>query len=280
MVKVRPLAWVSVGFAAAAAIGVVLLFTWYLPLFRDAVLPGSGQTRTTSLELVGITLRDAEPRAELQLMIPQAYLVRGQDRRGGALESLKIETRLPDLTPAPFRPEIVGSSGSLERTKSETVFNNSLSLWVGTEFVEPHWETGTTRENWLARFSADANSGRAVAFELVNEDYSGLWFYRELSCGSSEDASGDTAPARARQCRDTYREHYLSRDAQRPTVKIDCDVAHLAILTYRLGCTAHTTYRGFRLSYVFRYSQLNRWSEFDSGIRQLLDGFVTNSSPQ
>lgn len=232
------------------------------------------------MELVGVTLRDTEPRAELRLTIPQAYLVRGRDRRGGTLESFRIETRLPDLAPAPALPEIVGSPGSVERTKSETAFNDSLSLSVGNQFVEPNWETGQTRENWLARFSADSNSGRAVVFELVNEDYSGLWFYRELSCGSSGDASGDTAPDQARECRDTYREHYLSRDAQRPTVKIDCDVAHLAILTYRLGCTAHTTYRGFRLSYGFRYSQLNRWSEFDSGIRQLLDGFVTNSSPQ
>jgi hypothetical protein len=115
---------------------------------------------------------------------------------------------------------------------------------------------------------------------LVNDDYSGLWFYREMSCYSPDEASGDAARARARECRDTYREHYLSRDTQRPTVKIDCDVTHLAILTYRLGCIAGTTYRGFRLSYVFRYSQLNRWSEFDSGVRQLLDRFVANAPPQ
>lgn len=271
---------VSVGVVVAAvAISAVLLFTWYLPQFQGAIFPGFS-SRTTSMALVDVALRDTEPSAELKLTIPQAYMVRGRDRRGGTLESVRIETRLPELAPAPALPRIEGSPGSLAYAKSLEAFNNSLVLTLGNEVIEPNWETGITRENWLAMFSADANSGRAVAFELVNEDYSGLWFYRELSCNSSDDAARDAPPAQARQCRDTYRQHYLSKDTERPTVHIDCDVAHLSTLTYRLGCVASTSYRGFRLTYVFRYSQLNRWSEFDSGIRQLLDGLVTNARPQ
>jgi hypothetical protein len=86
------------------------------------------------MELVAVTLRDAERKAELRLTIPQAYLVQGRDRRGGTLESVRIETRLPDLAPAPSLPEIVGSPGSLERSNSETAFNNGLSLSVGNQF--------------------------------------------------------------------------------------------------------------------------------------------------
>jgi hypothetical protein len=218
---------VSVGVAAAAALGVVLLFTWYVPRFHDAILPGLGSSRTTSMASVDITLRDVEPSVELQLRVLQAYIVRGRDRRGGTLESLRVETRLPELTPAPALPEIEGSSGSLEHANSLAAFNNGLTLTLGNEFIEPNWETGTTRANWLARFSADPSSGRAVAFELVNEDYSGLWFYRELSCPSTDNASRDASPTQAGECRDTYREH-LSQQGRRETDgqdRLRCDAS-------------------------------------------------------
>jgi hypothetical protein len=229
---------------------------------------------------VDVTLRDSERRAELRLRIPQAYMVRGRDRSGGTLDSLNIETRLPDLAPASATPEVAGSPLSAEYERSFAELNNGIALYLSNDFVESDWTAGTPRSNWLNRLSADRNSARAVAFELANEDYSGLWFYRELSCPSSSDSAvRDTTRTQARECRDTYREHYLSKDEARPTVKIDCDVRHLPTLTYRLGCTAATTYRGFQITYVFRHSQLNRWSEFDTGIRQLLDGFAANVQP-
>ena len=272
---------ISVGVAGAAVIGAVLLFTWYARQFGDAILPGLGSTRTTSMALVDVTLRDTLPSAELRLKIPQAYMVRARDRRGGRLESLRVETRLPELTPAPASPQITGSPGSLERDDSLAAFNDSLALTLGNEFVEPDWRTGTTRENWLARFSADPSSGHAVAFELVAEDYSGLLSYKGLSCESRDGVRPDTVPfRRASECRDAYLEYYLSKDEERPTVLIDCDVRHLATLTFRLGCTARTTYRGFRLSYLIRRTQVHRWREFDSGVRRLLDSFVTSAPPQ
>jgi hypothetical protein len=57
-------------------------------------------------------------------------------------------------------------------------------------------------------------------------------------------------------------------------VYITCTVWDLQYLQERLGCTVRSNYRGFRLTYVIRHSQLHRWAEFEDGIRRLLDRFT------
>lgn len=262
----------------AATMGTLAFFFWYLPRFRDAILPGLNSIRTTSAAIIDVTLRDTEREGELNLRIPQAYMVRAQEMRGGVLETLSLETRLPDLAAAPALPKVEGDPVSPEYQRALVEFNNGIAIYLTNAYVDSDWTLGRPRRNWLAALSADRNSGRAIAYDLIDDDYAGLLFYKQVTCSAPEPGAG--VAAGEPNCLDAYREHYLSKDEARPTVYVVCEVWDLPTLTYRLGCTAATTYRGFQVTYVLRHSQLSRWPEFDSGVRQLLDGFVTDNSAQ
>jgi hypothetical protein len=255
---------------AIGGFGIQRLFTRYVRTMTDAALPGWSSARTTSMERVTVSLFDARTDTELTLSVPKAYMVRGENWSGGRQEIIRIETRLPDLLPAEATPQVVGERGSAEYGRSMTEFTNGIVMSLGNSYSDPG---RGTHERLRQRFSRNTRSGSHEAFELVDEDEF-LSHYREFSCQPSQtngDAEADDANM---TCREAFQDDYISRDETRPSAQVICPVWNLPSLTYRLGCTAYTSYRGFSLNYVFRYTELHRWQEFDSGVRQLLEKFA------
>jgi hypothetical protein len=257
--------------ANAVILGAVVMLLFAIRL-RDVALPGMG-TRTTSMVEVDVVLADREREQEIRLRLPQAYLVRARDRRGGDVESIRMEARMPNLGPAPASPDVVGGPGTPEYEQSLADFDNGVTFTLSNQYAYPPESQAELRSRYQQRFSQDSSSDQSYVFELVNPDYFGLRLYREFRC---EDRDAEFDPlARGRECRDMGREHYLSINRNRPVVLIECNASLRTTLGGALGCTARTSFRGFGLVYTLRDTQLNRWVEFDDGVRRLLSDFVT-----
>jgi hypothetical protein len=180
------------------------------------------------------------------------------------LEIFTVEARFPTLEPLSAPPDVGGRPGSAEYQAALADFNSRIHFYVTNSYVDEKGGDARLRENLLRTFSVARDSGQTTAYELADEDYFGLWRYNQLSC--------PTATA----CRKSD-ENYLNRAPTTPTVHIVCSAQNLSTNDERFACSAHELYRGFPLFYLIPHSQLNRWSEFESGVRRLLDRFAEDA---
>ena len=258
--------WLAIGLiGCAAAVAGAVYIVRDLDVLIGSIVPGASISRTTSMTLVSISLRDSRRNGELRLRMPAAYLLRASDRRGGSVETFMAETRLPTLGPLPAFPTARGRPGTPEYEIAMADFNNGISFRMTNSYLDEKGYGARLRENLLARFSVGRDSGKTTAYELVDEDYFGLWRYDQLSCPTATGCRKDD-------------EHYLSKPAATPTVHILCSAQLLSTHDERVACDANTVYRGFQLFYSIPRSQLSRWGEFDSGVRRLLDRFAQDAA--
>ncbi len=217
-----------------------------------------------------VSFLDETSGSELILSVPKAYMVRWPLARNPK-GAIRIETRFPELEPAEATPRLVGEPGSSEYARSMEEIRNGVAIRIDNAYVDP---TAGAHERQRERFSGNTrSSGNYDAYELVDADAFGLLHYSTFFCQPSR-LDGDQGGGRtAWNCRETYEDNYLNRDA---TVHIVCNVWNLPALAFKFECTAQTWYRGFQMTYVFRHSELERWQEFDSGVRRLLDSFVVD----
>jgi hypothetical protein len=186
-----------------------------------------------------------------------------------------MESRLPEMSPLSASPPIEGEPGSPEYLRSVEEFNNGVSFTLTSIYRYPVESSAELHKRQLEWFSKDRDSDQRYVFDLVDADFFGLRFYREMSC-EDKTPEDEVAPG-SRECRDTFKEHYLSNDTNRPPVLIECSAWDRVPMKGALGCTATTGFRGFQLTYVFRDSQMYRWVDFDDGVRSVLSMFAENA---
>jgi hypothetical protein len=173
--------WIWVG--SIVAIGVIVACVTAMPRLLEAVLPTSGNVRTQSQDLIAVTLRDGVTKHELRLEIPKAYLVRRRDWRGGYQESVHLQTRWPEMVPAPaIPPGGVNLKGEGDPRQLE-LFDRGLSIYLEQDVTDP-------AETYKAIHARLTNVGRrptSTKYQPLISDSPGFDRYRERHCIATDD---------------------------------------------------------------------------------------------
>jgi hypothetical protein len=227
--------------------------------------PVASSESAADTEAIEITLTDEVTKAPLRVRIPRSYLTNANTWRGGEQSLVAIDTRLPEMKPVTSDPPVLGEPGTPIYSSSLAEFNNGVDI----KLDKAHVGLKDARERILDHLtSRKRGAGALKTYNLTDDRYFGLQRYKEVNCT-------ETLPI---SCSDTFNEEFLSKDPANPPVHIICRLEAAPQINFRQVCEAQTSYRDHSLSYVFRYSQLSRWQEFDAAVRGLLDGFVVSTA--
>jgi hypothetical protein len=230
--------------------------------FIGGILPTVPYTGyTASMEPADITLVDKKGRPALELRIPKAYLTDGRTWKGGEHYQVEIQSVLPDMRPlAPLL-----ATEAAPRTRAD----------VGRTKVDPNrvlvWLVGQPAGNTLTGL-----------YEMYREQYRlvatavyGLDHFRRERCPKREGAAQTESRGSRLDC-------YPEQDFFfTPPARREVDIYFICIPPEHgpgVGCTGHTAYRGRKLEYTIRRSELARWQEIDTAVRAMLDRFIRDST--
>lgn len=257
--------WLFVAGWIIFVIGALEVVQWLWRQPSD-LAPVASTESAADTEAIDITLPDDVTKAPLRVRIPRSYLTNANAWRGGKQSLVAIDTRLPEMKPGDSDPPVLGEPGTPIYASSLAEFNNGVNI----KLDKAHVAVKGARQRILNRLTSRtrAAEGELTTFNLADDRYFGLQRYKEVNCT-------ETLPI---SCSDTFTEEFLSKDPAIPPVHIICRLEDASQVNYRQVCEAQTSYRDHSLSYVFRYSQLSRWQEFDTAVRGMLDGFVVSTA--
>jgi hypothetical protein len=261
---------VAVLSTVVALVGVVLVLL-YARWMSERILPGANRAHTTNMQPVDLLLLDVEKGGVLRLRVPKAYLTKASTWSGGKQRFISMETQLPALQPTPaIPPPPLPDSPEYARWLAES--NEGIYITLENTYVSS--SASDIRERWLKSYAVDRNRGSPNAYELISDAPPGLVGYKALACSNLEYTATGSVAETEWKCQDASREDYVSKEGD-PTVHFFCNMnGATGIWRARMGCQVDTTFHGLALRYIFRHSQLDRWQEFDSGVRRLLESFV------
>ncbi len=256
--------WLFVAGWIIFVIGALEVVQWLWRQPSD-LAPVASTESATDTQAIEITLPDEVTRAPLRVRIPRSYLTNVDAWRGGEQSLVAIDTRLPEMKPETSDPPVLGEPGTPIYVSSLAKFNNGVDI----KLDKAHVGLKGTRERILERLTSRTRGAEVfTTYNLADDRYFGLQRYKEVNCT-------ETLPI---SCSDTFNEEFLSKDLANPPVHIVCRLEDASQINFRQTCEAQTSYRDHSLSYVFRYSQLSRWQEFDTAVRGMLDGFVVSTA--
>jgi hypothetical protein len=251
-------ALVAILFAIAAAFGFEDVTS-----AQDAIHPGS-KVHSSDRSPVDVELVNQDQDV-LHVRIPRSYLVRRSQWRGGRQDLVNLEARLPQMNAAPAIVAVTAGEGSEEYRRQRLQLANGVAI---TLFAS-RGDSQLARTSWHELREHEQVGFHSNVYRRVEDDVPGLERYREFLCSEK----------RSEPCRPFGRDHLVNTDRDAPFVLIICDTNLVKDVGYRAGCRAHSSFRRHQLGYTLRYDQLNRWKEFDSGVRRLLESFVV-AGPQ
>ena len=255
---------------AAAVLALIVAIGLVRPIASrlwHSIYPPAATVRTSSTEIVNITLRRDMADAGMKLRIPKAFLVSDENWRGGDQEIVVIETRLPDLLPSPYSfTEPHRDSAEYKNYLSR--LRNSLKITLSAAGAEIPQGMPRHRKRLT---QSESFAGSRSKYELISPDHYGLERYREYSCYNEVSRTGT---ADTEHCLDTFREHYLPSADDKATVSIICNVEPMALKSPGFGCQAYGEFSGRAVNYIFRLSEIPRWREFNDGVHALLKRFT------
>jgi hypothetical protein len=253
-----------------AAIAAALLLAIVLVLEKGlrSVVPVAGLSRTTSMELVTVTLKNESygPRKTdwPKLRIPQAYLTDPADRSGGERERVKIETGMPDLLPRPALPYPTAPAGTTERLAQERYRADGMVVNVG-----PAREGVRNLNGALPYFfGASAERGGYV----LREPLYGLRRVYEVPCMRADQKD---KPAANCDVDKPMSEHFFAfNEAGDLIAEFSCNPPWTGPGG---GCQTTFLHRGMQILLIFRRQELERWNEFVSAAKSLVGRFLVHS---
>lgn len=252
--------------------GLLVTVVWLSERMFQLVVPIAGLSRTTSMDIVAITLkeeRDSARKTPLpKLRIPKAYLTDPQNRAGGKQPRVWIETGLPELTPRPAIKHPSAPKGTPERAAQERFWANGMVVTL-----EPAYEGDTGDVNGTWRESI-GERGRRWGY-VEREPVFGLRRIHEVPCMQSHVIEREKkAVTSAKPC-DPERpsqEHFFAVNE-----KGDAMVNFVCLPPWtgeEGGCQTRFFHSGVRINLIFRRQELPRWAEFVDGTKRLVDKFL------
>lgn len=214
-------------------------------------------------KVVDVILQENNGRNKLMLSVPEAYLSRSMGLAGGQREYLWIRTILPTLEPNSWkytRSKIRKENGLPTYFKEN---RNQVSITLNHRVV--HEKTGDRLREMLEK-----------RFQASPSRVHGLVQYSKLKCeldlkGGVEDHSVSADYDEASKCRRPSKAHYYTPNHHGRWMRISCFRDRT---DPSAGCEVLTTYKGRKLTYFIRQSELAYWTDIDSGVAKLLDSFV------
>lgn len=252
---------------ASVAIFVVggMILTWSksfneLKGNMNLIIPGSmDMARTKNMEPIDIHLLGAITGDGVHLRIPKSYMTNKRNWAGGEqTESVKIETRLPELQPAKALYRAKGDEGSAEYEAGLKKRQNGVFVTI---------KPGVIRDDTKRSFEDNNYRWYQRKYLLQTEEKFGLEHFYEQSCKTETDQSGKESE----RCWFLIDEYFVAKHEDKKKWKFFwCSRPEM---NPGAACRVNTRFRNIRLQYMFRRSQLHRWQEFDIGVTKLLDQF-------
>ena len=200
--------------------------------------------------------------------IPGEYFKREVYLKGGHFNYVKLEALLPEMRPR--WPKKVLPPNPLFRKKD-------AAYWQAFE----KWEHQKEKEvsiTLLNDFSGGKYDQKLRSLSrrrnrvILNDNFHGLRYYRNMRCGDSNIRVNSYAEAQEKGC-------WFSTPKERPSgYYLSPPLEENRAIDYHCAvrCTANTYYLGFYLSYNFDRSHLPRWCEIDQKVRELLNRFFVS----
>ena len=215
--------------------------------------------RTTSTEPVSLKLKDKQSGSTITLTVPKAYLTDKHTWSGGTHDSIEIQTSLPDLMPREANITLAGKVGTEEHEKSLRLFRNGLFLRLIGEKLIPEYEKN--RYEHVLQF-----------YKTRKSDVYGLEHYVKEVCEQLDNNRPAKEPP---TCRINDHVFVVPIYSKAVRVQFRCTPIELNPIG---GCIADTRYRDWHLKYIFRHTEIERWEEFDTAARTLLDRFLVQQN--
>ena len=245
-----------------------------LPWFKD-----SG--RSTSTDLIELSLVNEKIDKALNLRIPKAYLTDTKNWKGSEQKTITIETGLPELEPRPASFWITDKPGTPEHDIAVEKFQNGLFIYLEAyRRDEQKYSLVRIANHWKEVYEKN--------YERQKDERYDLYFYKDINCSGlkkfSEEHLKDFMESRAdavikdnQVCYSRSHEYFITPDDYAEVwVRYRCNQVKPSNKTEdQGGCTAYTEYRNWAVRYIFKRNQLHRWKEFDTATRMLLDKFYT-----
>lgn len=178
--------------------------------------------------------------------IPQGYLTSKKLKKGGVVSNrITIQTGLPDMQPRKAKTKIVGEPGSDEYIDSLNKFNNGIFISLDRTKSIPEFGENV-RRRYQKQYREEASK------------FSDFVLYSRVRCGD--------------YC--VGFDYFLTKKIYEGAWVLFRCMPDSPLV----GCRATTEFRGWRIEYSIRRSQLDRWKEFDIAVRKLLDSFYLKES--
>ena len=179
--------------------------------------------------------------------IPQGYLTSKKLKKGGVVSNqVVIQTGLPDMKPRKAKTKIKGEPGSQEYVDSLKRFNDGIYIYLKRQKSIPEFGKNV-RRMYESQYVEEASK------------FSDFVLYSDVRCGDDYCVGFD---------------YFLTKKSYEGAWVLFRCMPDSPLV----GCSATTVYRGWRIQYSIRRSQLDRWKEFDIAVRELLDSFYLKES--
>ncbi len=215
----------------------------------------------SSMEIVEIIMKPGEGADNIHFYIPEAYFRKYINPYGGREEIISIETGLPSLEPRKAVLHLTMELHGADINIYMKTLRDGLYIDVHNNVLSNSYWNNT--ENYLKK-----------NYQHISENNYDLQLYQqymtEKNC-TEEYLEKNTEDSQ--ECVPRMKEHYIQRDYKESnSVYITCDGKDHP----NWRCLGTISVAGLEVTYSFLRSELFRWKEFDSGVRGLIDRFMTS----
>ena len=211
---------------------------------------------TDDMTLKDYFLTDKRSGKTWHFRVPKAYFPSYFETQKLGTKRAKIHTGLPDLKPRKSLFKINAEPGTSKYNDELKMLQNGLFISIGG-----NQQTAFRINNVVNRMK---NNG-----ELIPSKYEGLLQVVEKDqCKRTSQSDSYTSY----KCEDRGRKIFITSDKSPKTWRsYSCKTGNL-----RFGCRVNSTFKGMRVTYIFRNTEIDRLEEFEQAMQTILKRFYVD----